>query len=197
MPKLVYTQAKGVFESGDSLSGFSISDRAVTQESKPVDTAAISYIRLYQQKTGVGDDYLGLEDTTIFISDGNGTQANFEFNTDNVAFVDESGSAVEVDVSGVVGQNVSAGGGVADLLLAEINTAFTGGKLFAVKGSAVDGNASADPNDDTSDYVDITIYAQVVGKPISISVSQSRSQCADNQIRISINRCIVFSSTGR
>ena len=169
MPKLVYTQAKGVFESGDSLSGVSISDRAVTQESKPVDAVAISYIRLYQQKSSVGDAYEKLDNVLLTIADGDGNIAEFEISALDEPMTNASGNCTEIDIFGQIGNNVAAGGGVGALVTAAINNHASLGGLFAILGSATEGDDPADgAATSTNDYVDITIYAHAVGKPITI-----------------------------
>ena len=164
MAKLIYTAAKGVFQTEDSntTGAVSISDVAVTPECAPVGPTKIVALRFLDQGHSDGDGYASIDNTGVTVSDGQGNVVIFEFDHDNSGAT--IAGAVAVDLSSAAPLSAATPSDIATLLATAIDgNATVGGNVHPVVQSQVGAN------DSTSDYVEIYLYGPIANGNVNIS----------------------------
>ena len=163
MAKLIYTAAKGVFQTEDSntTGAVSISDVAVTPECAPVGPTKIVALRFLDQGHSDGDGYASIDNTGVKVSDGQGNVVIFEFDHDNSGAT--IAGAVAVDLSSAAPLSAATPSDIATLLATAIDgNATVGGNVHPVVQSQVGSN------DSTEDYVEIYLFGPIANGNVNI-----------------------------
>jgi len=184
MPRFSYTKAKGILESHDAdieTGLFSVSDVPVIQSAAAAGLAPIAYIRIYNQPGNItgGDGYDALEDTLLYINDGQGNAVNYEFTPDGSA----ASVGTQLDISGAASFPNSTAAQIAAVVLAKINADFS--TIEAVAQAAVNAESGGTATDSTDDYIDIYLYSAKTGTQIVVTPSTTPSTHIDSGVVVS------------
>ena len=164
MPKAIYTIAKGLFESGDSDSGFEISS-GVSHQCVAIPETAVKRIRIFQQNDDTGgDSFADLDEKLI-------TLGNVAFELDNDGDDDQAGGGdVSILLNGL-DLTTADPHDIAALIATAINNDASSAIYFAIADAATTVVDTDNGIESLDDYADVTIYSHVTGTTFALSTT--------------------------
>ena len=154
MPQAIYTAAKGLYESTDSGSGFSISDAPIILGTQEVELKQIVYgldftgvttVDDQESSENAADQTTAYQNQTFVLYDATGTAVTFEFNH---------------DAAGTWVVEANAGAGDATIAIADTDTAED---IAIAAASAISGYNSGNTFAVKRSTADLTIYVKTPG----------------------------------